>query len=211
MGSPVPMKWIFCGDSVTHGAKHTFGGRDYTELFSERLRWELARYRDIVIKTGVKGRTAKEVLADIEWSVLQFKPDVVSMMLGINDCRMGTNGLSAFKDDYRRIIDRIRKADASVIILHTPNITWMEAKDGRDTLPLYVEEIRRIANQCDLPLVDHSAHWLSAIQQKPIRATAWMNDSLHPGQYGHVELAHLLLKELGLWSQDSDVCRLFTP
>ena len=50
-----PMKWLFAGDSITHGALHTLGWRDFTELFSERVRWELKRTRDFVIKTGISG------------------------------------------------------------------------------------------------------------------------------------------------------------
>ena len=48
-----PLRWVFAGDSITHGALHTMGWRDYTELFSERLRHELKRPRDCVVKTGV--------------------------------------------------------------------------------------------------------------------------------------------------------------
>lgn len=33
-----PLKWLFTGDSITHGALHTFGWRDYAELFAERVR-----------------------------------------------------------------------------------------------------------------------------------------------------------------------------
>ena len=43
-----PVKWLFYGDSITHGALHTFGWRDYTELFAERLRFELGRTMDTV-------------------------------------------------------------------------------------------------------------------------------------------------------------------
>jgi hypothetical protein len=46
-----PVKWLFYGDSITHGAAHTRGWRDYTEIFSERIRTELQRAEDVVIKT----------------------------------------------------------------------------------------------------------------------------------------------------------------
>ena len=39
--SAEPVKWLFYGDSITHGAVHTFGARDYTEHFTERVRFEL--------------------------------------------------------------------------------------------------------------------------------------------------------------------------
>lgn len=44
-----PLTWVFYGDSITHGLSHTFGHRDYAELFAERVRYELGRAMDIII------------------------------------------------------------------------------------------------------------------------------------------------------------------
>lgn len=33
--------WVFTGNSITQGAKHTHGMRAYPEIFSERIRWEM--------------------------------------------------------------------------------------------------------------------------------------------------------------------------
>ena len=38
LGRAEPVRWVFTGDSITHGAAHTIGWRDYTELFDERAR-----------------------------------------------------------------------------------------------------------------------------------------------------------------------------
>ena len=81
-----PNIWLFTGDSITHGAKHTHGYRSYPEVFQERIRWEISRVRDIVINTGISGNTASNILSDFEWRVAQFKPNVVSVMIGYFDC-----------------------------------------------------------------------------------------------------------------------------
>ncbi len=60
--------------------QHTLGWRSYSELFGERIRWELKRMRDIVINTGVSGDNTDGILADLDWRVLHLKPDVVSLM-----------------------------------------------------------------------------------------------------------------------------------
>ncbi|MBR9777574.1 MAG: SGNH/GDSL hydrolase family protein, partial [Cytophagales bacterium] len=73
--------WVFTGDSITHGAKHTHGYRSYPEIFSERIRWELGRVRDLVINTGISGNTSRNILDDFEWRVKQFKPNVGSIMI----------------------------------------------------------------------------------------------------------------------------------
>ena len=44
-----PVKWLFAGDSITHGALHTFGQRDYAQLFNERVRYEMGRPQDVVL------------------------------------------------------------------------------------------------------------------------------------------------------------------
>jgi lysophospholipase L1-like esterase len=93
-----PIRWVFAGDSITHGALHTMGWRDYTELFSERVRWELGRMRDVLIKTGVSGWRVENLTADWEWSVSQHRPHVLSVALGTNDCASGAAGLDTFKN-----------------------------------------------------------------------------------------------------------------
>lgn len=55
-----PVKWLFTGDSITHGASHTFGWRDYVQVFEERARYELGRVSDVVIRTGISGWTTRD-------------------------------------------------------------------------------------------------------------------------------------------------------
>ena len=82
-----PVKWLFYGDSITHGTSHTFGWRDYVELFSERVRAELGRSMDIVINSAISGHTTRQLLEGYSWRVEQFRPDVVFLMIGMNDCK----------------------------------------------------------------------------------------------------------------------------
>ena len=102
MADERPLKWVFTGDSITHGALHTMGDRDYTEHFSERLRTELGRYRDIVIKSAVNGWRICDVIPDISWNILQHQPDVVSINFGMNDCKVGVSGSQLFQDAYKK-------------------------------------------------------------------------------------------------------------
>ena len=47
------LTWLFYGDSITPVALHTVGWRDYTELFAERIRFEMGRVNDAIINTGI--------------------------------------------------------------------------------------------------------------------------------------------------------------
>jgi lysophospholipase L1-like esterase len=206
-----PMKWVFAGDSITHGALHTWGSRDYTELFSERRRYEMDRGRDLIIKTAISGWTTKLIRNDIDWHILQFQPDVVSIMIGMNDCTLGHEGLPAFEDNYRYILDRVMENPKTSVILHTMNPIWKEAVERYEYLPAYVEVVRKVAQERKLPLIDHWTEWTCAIEEMPRRQSFWMNDSLHPNSFGHRAFARLMFKELGIWDDQSYTCRLPIP
>lgn len=202
-----PVRWVFAGDSITHGASHTDGWRDYTELFSERLRWELNRPRDIVIKTGISGWTIAALADDLEANVLSFAPDCVSLMFSMNDCVQGPEGLAAFRDRYLAVIATIRSRTGAEILLHTTNGILPEAGAPRmNNLRRYRQAIIEISETASAPLIDHFAVWNS-----PENAPAmhyWMPDGFHPNQYGHRVLARTLFQALEMWDQESLTCRL---
>lgn len=198
-----PLRWVFAGDSITHGAKHTYGKRDYVEHFTERLRWELGRPRDHVIKTGISGWRISTLLADLQWSLLQHRPHVVSINMGMNDCTQGDAGLEGFRRDYNTVLDAL-PADAAVI-LHTPNDGLPSAVGRVAYLPSYARVIREVAAERDAVLVDHFAEW------NAVRFDYWCSDAIHPSDLGHIVMANCLLKAVNLYDPQSEMCRLFVP
>jgi acyl-CoA thioesterase-1 len=203
-----PLKWVFAGDSITHGALHTNGWRDYTELLSERVRYELKRSRDCVIKTGVSGWRIGKIASDLEWSVLQYQPQVVSIAIGMNDATAGEAGVTAFENAYREVITRVAAATDPILILHTPP-RILPLDPTRTTLQLYAEAVRRIAADTGAVLVDHHAAW-EPLEQTG-RIAYFLSNAIHPNEYGHRLMAATLLRTLNLWSPDSGVGRLFVP
>ena len=196
-----PGRIVFTGDSITHGVLHTYGARDYTELFSERLRFEMNRPRDIVIKTAISGWTAQHVREDIEWNILQFRPHIVSIMLGMNDAAKGRQGLHEFKDNYNSIIDRLDKTD-TLIFLNTMNPIRESANQTRGDLPFYAEAVLEIASQRNLPVIDHYSYWQRMLVDDPQRSCGWLDDEIHPSASGHGAFARLIFQELKMWGPD---------
>lgn len=197
-----PVRWVFAGDSITHGAAHTIGWRDYTELFSERVRWELGRVRDMVIKTGISGWKITDLAADLDWNVLQFRPHVVSMMFGMNDCTLGTDGLDTFEETYRVVIERIREATGAAIVLHTPNAICSSTGEPRlSHLATYRDAILAISAKTCVPCIDHYAEW--AANEATGSTHHWLADGFHPNEYGHRAFARSLLQALDIWDPGS--------
>ncbi|RAJ93113.1 lysophospholipase L1-like esterase [Larkinella arboricola] len=195
--------WLFTGDSITHGAKHTHGFRSYPEVFAERIRWELKRVRDIVINTGISGNAIPNILSDFDWRVSQFKPAVVSLMIGTNDCARAGMTPDLFAQNLTTIVGKIRDLGA-VPILHTPNPIILEKAPERRTLPEYIPVIRNVAEQKQVVLVDHFSHWQNTTDIDVNRE--WLNDPLHPGPRGHQEIARLLFKTLSIFDPQEATC-----
>src|SRR4051794_36538354 len=151
------LTWVFTGDSITHGALHTLGSRSYPEHFAERVRWELRRMRDVVINTGISGDRTGGLLKDLDWRVLRFQPQVVSVMLGMNDCASGEAGRETFRKNLQAIVKKVVDAGA-IPLLNTPNTIYLKNARNRDDLPAYADSVREVAAGSKLALVDHYAY-----------------------------------------------------
>lgn len=202
-----PLIWVFTGDSITHGAKHTHGYRSYPEIFEERIRWELGRRRDIIINTGISGNTAKDILDDFDWRISQFKPNVVSIMIGTNDCSKKDIGLDAFEHSLDSLLTRIRELKA-IPVFHTPNVIISEKAPERAKLSEFVSVIRSLTEKKEVILIDNYTYWQNAIQtQGEIYIFKnWLNDPLHPNGAGHSEIARLLFKKLSVFDPQAATC-----
>lgn len=208
MSRDAPLTWLFTGDSVAAGVRHLHGHRDYTQLFAERVRWELDRPRDVVVNTAVGGSTVRELADDLEHRVLRFRPDVVVLGTGFNDTRNEAAGAGPFRAGYREVVDRCAE---SVFVAQTPNGSMPTASAHvRPHLPAYTEVIREVAAERELTLVDHAEVWREAEERGIMEA--WISQGCHPNLYGHRVMAHTLLRSLDLFSlEGSVVCRLAVP
>lgn len=206
--SEQPVKWLFYGDSITHGALHTFGHRDYTELFTERLRFELGRPMDVVIKTAISGHTTRELLGSFDWRVAQFTPHVVFIMVGMNDCSSNKNlSLAEFESNLNQLGDKIEALGGQVIMQTTCPILPGTALDREPNFPSYMETIRRVAARRGLLLIDHTKFW----QEHQDKHFYWMSDAFHPNELGHMAFAHLLYQVLDIYDPGSHSCRFYFP
>ncbi len=202
-----PIAWVFTGDTGTHGALHTKGWRSYVELFAERVRWEMKRMRDIVINTGISGDKTDGLLGDLEWRVLHLKPDVVSIMMGINDASLGEVGRELFRKNLTAVVNKIKTAGA-IPILNTPNTVYLKNAEAQGDLAAYAQVIRDVALGTKAALVDHYAHWEAAKPDQESLAK-WLNDkSIHPNEFGQREFAKQIFNDLAIFDEKSPTCQL---
>ncbi|GAA4288053.1 SGNH/GDSL hydrolase family protein [Georgenia daeguensis] len=202
-----PLVWSFIGDSVTAASWHTWGGRGHAELFHERLR-EIGRTRDGVIDTAVSGWRVGDLAEQLDVVCLRYSPDVVVIGTGLNDTKGGADGVAEFGRTYRDVVARLRDAGALVVV-QTPNGSLPTSPvHVLDHVDAYAAEIRAIAEELDLVLVDHLAVW----EATPTDTTFhWLGHGCHPNAYGHRAMARTLIETFGIWDPESRTGRLTLP
>lgn len=203
-----PVKWLFYGDSITHGAFHTLGRRDYAEHFSERVRTEMNRKMDVIINTAISGNNTRQLLQGFDWRVRQFKPTVVFLMIGMNDCSAQNDiDEDEFKDNLNKLVDLMEEIDSVPVMQTTCPILPGTAPERYPHFPGFMDVIRHVAENRKLPLVDHEKHWRNHTD----KFYYWMSNPFHPNAEGHLAFAHFLFKELDVFDPNSNTCRLFVP
>ena len=149
-----PKKIIFFGDSITQqGAK----GKGYINILKSQL--DSTKFQ--LIGAGIGGNKVYDLYLRIEEDVLNKKPDLVIVYVGINDvwhklgARTGTD-YDKYLKFYQAIINKI-KASGSKVVLCTPSVIG-EKKDGTNEvdadLNKYASGIRELAVKNNLPLCD---------------------------------------------------------
>jgi lysophospholipase L1-like esterase len=205
-----PATWVFTGDSITHGALFTEGWRSFPEHFAERVRWELRRFHDVVINTGICGERSGDLCNSLEDRVLRFGPDVALVLIGMNDALAGPAGRTEFERNLIEIVGRIREA-GTIPVLQTPNAVFQPNCATRVDLPAYVDLIRDVAYRVDVPLIDHWEHWQTR-KPDPEELLAWLQDqSIHPNYLGHREMARHICHAFGVFDPSSMTCSLAVP
>lgn len=202
------VNWVFTGNSITQGAKHTHGMRSFPEIFAERIRWEMHRTSDFIINTAFSGNTTEDIIKNFDHRVSRFNPRVVVLMIGTNDAAVSKNiSVEQYGKNLVTLINDIRKIGA-VPILMTPTPIIEEKAPERASISRYIAEMRRIAAHSHVILVDHWKVWNFDLREKYKDGVykKLLNDPLHPNGYGHLEIAWLLFKELSIFDPLEATC-----
>jgi lysophospholipase L1-like esterase len=189
------LTWVFAGDSITQGIRHTWGARAWVEHVHERVRWERGRWSDAIVNTGVAGWGAPDVLGQFDVLVARFQPDIVSIALGMNDAVAGMRGLASFASAMT-LLARRSEALGAVVALHTPNTVTWEVGDVGGVVAAYAQAVRDLGGELGLQVVDHQARWSRHFDGGPPHE--WVDDGVHPNAEGHRQMADEFFQTVGL-------------
>lgn len=149
-----PKKVIFFGDSITQAGVQ---GNGYINLLKKTL--DPNQYE--LIGAGIGGNKVYDLYLRMEEDVLNKKPDLVVIYVGINDvwhklgARTGTD-YDKYLKFYQALINKIQ-ANGSKVVLCTPSVIGEKKDDANEVdadLNKYAAGIRELAAKNNLPLCD---------------------------------------------------------
>lgn len=210
-----PTRVVFLGDSITEMGDNKEGEGIY-EGFISSLRNTFEDHDIELINKGVGGDKVTDLLVRYDRDVLQLRPDIVFIYIGINDVwhkyDVGTGtDIDAYENGLRKIIQDI-KAHGAKIILCTPTVigenqgsfalnnhfkSIMETKTMNDDLDAFAQVMGNLSQEFSVELLDLRSIFLDYIsknnsENKPFDVLTY--DGVHLNSYGNQIIADQMAK-----------------
>ena len=204
--------FLFQGDSITDGNRgrnedpNHILGHGYCFAVSSRIGADFPKSGFQFINRGVGGNTLSDLEKRWQTDTLDLKPDVLSLLVGINDVnslvdgREGAMDAKAFEATYRKLLSSGREQNPDLlIVLGLPFFFasgWRkEQYDKWHPLTLELAGIvRKIAADFDAVTIDYPKVFEEAQQRAPI--DYWIWDGVHPTAFGHELMAREWIRQL---------------
>ena len=194
------MRILFQGDSITDGGR----GRtdDPNHIMGHGYVFNIASYLGAkypqkfeFINRGESGDYSTKLLSRWHRDTVALKPDVLSLMIGVNDSHQGIEP-QRYEDVMNMMLDDI---PATKLILMEPfryrnqqdDETWAVIR-GR--IQEYQKIVRKIASERNAIFVPLEEVFDSAFQRAP--KEYWIWDGVHPTYSGHLIISETWLKNV---------------
>ena len=192
---------LFIGDSITdmnrgrnEKDRNHYLGHSYVYLIASRLGVDMPQARLEFFNRGISGNKVSDLKARWQKDAINMKPDLLSILIGINDVSRGGT-LKQWQADYRFILDASRKAKADLpLVLLDPFVL----RSGRLKIPevwqkwrakvdKYGAIVAQLANDYDAIHVKTQEVFDEAA--KAVSPEQWIWDGVHPLPQGHELIA----------------------
>lgn len=205
--------FLFQGDSITDGNRsHNMDwnhvlGHGYAYLIAARLWFEFPRKGFHFFNRGISGNTIPDLATRWDTDTIAIKPDVLSILVGVNDTMHAVNGdqnftAASYEADYRALLTKTKQQLPQVeLVICEPFILSVgRVKDKWDDYQREITPRQAIAkklagefNAIFIPLQDS---FNKAAAEYPT-AEYWLWDGVHPMPNGHELFAREWIKLVG--------------
>ena len=196
---------LFQGDSITDAGRDYWDlgdlGAGYAAMAAERFSARHPEADVVFLNRGVSADRIRDLKERWQEDCLSLKPDVVSILVGINDAFAGLFwndpiSLESFEADYASILELTRRnLDAQIILLEPfllpvskEVMPLMEDVDSR------IRVVGKLAKEFEAVLVPLGSIFVEASKREA--PEYWSLDGVHPTQAGHELIAQSWLNSV---------------
>lgn len=199
---------VFTGDSITDCGRRDHAaplGAGYVRCAVDLITARYPERRLTFHNSGISGNCVDDLQGRWQTDVLDFKPDWVSILIGINDLHRTLNAVKelppeAFEFRYRDILDRTVAAGARLVLIDP---FYLSLDHGQPThegevlrrLEGYLAVVEKLAGEYGALHCPMQRAWLQILPHHPARE--WCPEPVHPNARGHLVMAEVLLRTLG--------------
>jgi len=201
---------LFQGDSITDAGREkrkelpnnagSFG-RGYAFLAASNLLNAMPEKELTIYNRGISGNKVYQLADRWEKDCLDLKPDVLSILIGINDYWHFRNGnydgtIEIYENDYRKLLKATKEKLPNIKLVICEPFAVPDTKAVDETWLEPVTEFRvvakKLAKEFDAVWVPFQTVFDEAVKHAP--ATYWTGDGVHPGMPGAQLMAEAWLK-----------------
>lgn len=188
-----PVRVVCFGDSVTGVYYHTGSRRAYPDMLGIALHRVSPRAKVEMINAGISGHTTVNALARIDRDVLRRKPDLVTVMFGLND--MTRVPLDKYRANLKEIVRKCRAAGAEVVLATPNNVTDTPSRPTKKLLA-YCDVVREVGRELRVPVCDVYREFDAVRAHGAFDWRLQMSDVIHPNMEGHKRIAAALAQTI---------------
>lgn len=187
------IKLLFQGDSITDSnrdyADYHNLGNGYAKYASELLKERHPEIDFEFIDLGISGNQTKDLVDRLEKDFIEIQPDIVSILIGINDvwhyAAKDSQWLDndIFEERYRTVLEAIKNKTNAKIMMLEPFLIPVEDKNFfREDLNPKIDIIRKLAREyADVYLPTDGLLQSALIGNDPL---TFARDGVHPTAKG---------------------------
>ena len=217
-GKKDPSHFLFIGDSITDGNRgrnadpNHLLGHGYVFSIGSRLGAQYPLKGLSFVNRGISGNTVTDLANRWEEDCLAHKPDVLTVMVGINDFYFQVREKRAdctpanYEKIYRELLIKTKEeVPALKLVIMSPFLIPVGKAHGllneshRELFYAYHETSKRIANEFGAIYMDLQKMFLERAQKPNYEYWVW--DGIHPTYSGHELLTQAwfgaVAKEIG--------------
>ena len=197
------MKIVFCGDSITDAGRDRNDpaslGNGYVAILYEKLRNLYEEIAFNFVNVGVAGNCVADVEQRVKKDVVDQKPDIVVLLIGINDVWRREDPSApfageAFAASYENIASAIKKGGAKLIVVEPFLFNVPDKRRFRRAFNEETAIIRKVASDYADAFVPLDEMFAGVSQCVGI--SAYSADGIHPTHRASRLIADNVIKKI---------------